>query len=63
MIKCLRLEDKCENLEFQKMLSLPYRKNKSEQEQNKDYEKGTKRNRESKKKMKRKRDEYKDQGK
>ena len=48
------LEGKCEKLEFQKMLSLPYRKNKSEQEQNKDYEKGTKRNRESKKKNEKK---------
>ena len=43
------LEGKFEKLEFQKMLTSPYRKNKSEEEQNKNEEKGTKRNRESKK--------------
>ena len=44
------LEGKFERLEFQKMLSLPHRKNRSEQEQNKDNEKGIKRIGESKKK-------------
>ena len=38
------LEGKFEKLEFQKMLSSPRRKNRSEQEQNKDDEKRTKRN-------------------
>ena len=38
------LEGKSEKLEFQKMLSSPHRKNRSDQEQNKDNEKGTKRN-------------------
>ena len=46
-------------IEFQKTLSSPRRKNRSEQEQNKDNEKETKRNRELKK-MKRMRDEWKD---
>ena len=31
-------------MEFQKILSSPHRKNRSEQEQNKDNEKGTKKN-------------------
>ena len=39
MIKCLMLEGRSEKLEFQKILSSPHRKNKSEQEQNKDNEK------------------------
>ena len=38
------LEGKSEKLEFQKMLSSPHRKNRSKQKQNKDNEKGTKRN-------------------
>ena len=38
------LEGRSEKLEFQKILSSPHRKNKSEQEQNKDNENGTKRN-------------------
>ena len=37
------LEGKSERLEFQKMLSSPHRKNRSEQEQNKNAEKGTER--------------------
>ena len=41
------LEGKSEKLEFQKILNSP-QKNRSEQEQNKDDEKGTKRNRKSK---------------
>ena len=46
------LEGKFERLEFQKMLSLPHRKNRSEQEQNKANEKGTERNGELEKMMK-----------
>ena len=46
-------------IEFPKTLSSPRRKNRNEQEQNKDNEKGTKRNGELKKMMK-KRDEWKD---
>ena len=38
------LEGKSEKLEFQETLSSPRRKNRSEQKQNKDNEKGTKRN-------------------
>ena len=38
------LEGKSEKLEFQETLSSPRRKNRSEQEQNKDNEKGIKRN-------------------
>ena len=38
------LEGKSEKLEFQKTLSSPHRKNRNEQEQNKENEKGTKRN-------------------
>ena len=53
------LEGKFEKLEFREMLSSPRRKNKNEQEQNNNIEKGTKRNRELKK-MKRIRDEWKD---
>ena len=33
------LEGKCEKIEFQKMLSSPHRKNRSEQEQKKNVEK------------------------
>ena len=51
------LEGKSEKLEFQKTLSSPHRKNRSEQEQNKDNEKGTKRIGESKKNDEKKRDE------
>ena len=54
------LEGRCDKLEFQKMLSSPYRKNKSEQEQNKDDKKKEPREIKNKKKAKRKRDEYKD---
>ena len=43
------LEGKSEKLEFQEMLSSSRRKNRSEQEQNKDNEKGTNRNGELKK--------------
>ena len=50
------LEGKCKKIEIQKTLSSPRRKNRNEQGQNKDNEKGTKRNRELKK-MKRMRDE------
>ena len=37
------LEGKSEKLEFQEMLSSPHQKNRNEQEQNKENEKGTKR--------------------
>ena len=47
-------------MEFQKLLSSLHWKNRNEQEQNKNAEKGIKRNGESKQKMKRKKDEKKD---
>ena len=49
------LEGKLEKLEFQKILSSPHQKNRSEKEQNKENEKRTKRNGKLKKNEKKER--------
>ena len=50
MIKCLILEGECEKNKVSKDVELTLQKNGSEQEQNKNVEKGIKRNGESKEK-------------